>query len=54
MEVAKLYPAYRKFRGVNIFYFELIDNTIDSEGVPFYCTNLGREEILKSIEQRAN
>lgn len=54
MEVSKLYPRYRKFRGVDTFYFELIDNTIDSKGVPFYCTKMGRDEILKNIEHRAN
>lgn len=52
MDVFKLYPKYRKFRGVNTFYFELIDNTIDSQGAPFYCTVMGREEILKSSAMR--
>jgi hypothetical protein len=54
MEASKLYPKYRKFSGVDTFYFELIDNTIDSGGVPFYCTNMWRDEILKNIEHRAN
>lgn len=50
LDVAKLYPEYREYRGPDSFYIELIDNTIGSGGVPFYITNMGRTEILKSIE----
>jgi hypothetical protein len=46
IELSKLYPELRKFRDPGSFYFELIDNTIDSGGVPFYCTNASRQEIL--------
>jgi hypothetical protein len=50
IEVSKLYPEYRKIRGANDLYFELIDNTIKSGCVPFYITNMGRWGILKNIE----
>lgn len=53
MNVSKLYPKYRKYRGAKTFYFELIDNTINSGGVPFYCTSMGRDETLKNIERQA-
>jgi hypothetical protein len=53
MDVSKLYPKYRKYRGVKTFYCELINNTINSSGMPFYCTNMWRDEILKNIEQQA-
>ena len=46
LEVSKLYPELRKFRDPDSFYFELIDNTIDSGGVPFYYTNVSGQELL--------
>jgi hypothetical protein len=50
MDVSKLYPKYRKYRGVKTFYFELIDNTINSGGVPFYCANMWRDDILQQAK----
>lgn len=49
LEVSKLYVRYHDLRDQDpdTFYFELIDNTIDSRGLPFYCTNAGREDILR-------
>lgn len=46
LEVSKLYHEFRKFRDPETFYFELIDNTIDSCGVPFYYTNASGPELL--------
>lgn len=46
LKLSKLYPEQRMFRNPDTFFFELIDNTIDSGGVPFYYTNAGREKIL--------
>ena len=46
LEVSKLYPEYTRFRDPESFYFELIDNTIDSDGVPFYYPHVSRREIL--------
>jgi hypothetical protein len=46
MEVSKLYSEYSKIQGPDHFYFELIDNTIDSKGIPFYCTRMWRDQIL--------
>ena len=45
LKLLKLYPKYRHSRGEG-FYFELIDNTINSGGVPFYCTDAGPATIL--------
>ena len=53
MEVSKLYPEFRQFRGLDSFYFELIDNTINADGVPFYCSTVGRREILRSQKGEA-
>ena len=52
MEVSKLYPEYGRPVDNNNFYFELIDNTIDSGRVPFYCTRMWRDEILKNTESQ--
>ena len=46
LEVSKLYPKLREYQDLDTFYFELIDNTIDSGGVPFYCTTMSPREIL--------
>ena len=46
LRLSKLYPEQRTFRNPYTFYFELIDNTIDSGGVPFYYTNDSPEKIL--------
>jgi hypothetical protein len=37
LKLLKLYPKYRHSKD-DSFYFELIENTINSRGVPFYCT----------------
>ncbi len=47
VEASKLYPRYTKFRDVSTFYFEIIDNTIDSRGVPFYCATMSGHDLLK-------
>jgi hypothetical protein len=51
LEVSKLYPNYNHYSKKTPCYFEIITNTINSRGVPFYCSLFGQEEILKSIEQ---
>ena len=38
LELLKLYPKYRHYQP-DSFYFELIENRLNSRGVPFYCTN---------------
>lgn len=44
-----LEKIYNKKKGP--CYFEIVTNTINSNGVPFYCALLGQEEILKIIEK---
>ena len=51
MEVSKLYADYNNIRKINACYYELITNTIESHGVPFYCSRMGQEEIFANIEQ---
>ena len=46
LQLSKLYPELRKFHDPDSFYFELIDNTIESGGVPFYYTNASGAELL--------
>jgi hypothetical protein len=46
--VSKLYPSYSQFHDAATFYFESIDNTIDSGGIPFYCTTMSGDDILKT------
>ena len=53
MDVSKLYANYNHYSKENPCYYSLITNTIDSHGVPFYCSLLGREDILKIIERNS-
>jgi hypothetical protein len=52
-EVSKLYAHYNHYSKENPCYYSLITNTIDSHGVPFYCSLLGQNDILKTIERNS-
>ncbi len=48
VSASKLYAEYSDVRDASTFYFEAIDNTIDSGGITFYCTTLSVDDILKA------
>lgn len=52
LRVSKQYEDHR-YDARKPCYFEIIINTINSRGVPFYCSEEGREGILKSIGRQA-
>jgi hypothetical protein len=53
LEVSKSYDNYNRYDKKKPCYFEIITNNINSGGVPFYCSKLGQEELLKNIEREA-
>jgi len=54
MNVTKLLPRSGLYREGDACYYEFIDNTINSKGVPFYCSRIWRDELLRqaSLDDR--